>query len=141
MFTKIHLTLLTLIHHAARTIGHVKKTFTKTITQRDSKTSMTTKLLANVNSVIFQNKVFSVNFQVIMQALKMLCNFCSTQVFSRKITKLQVLINTFKNLLASVLVKFAVCSDIQEQLLCWLLQHIPSEKNKRLGCGVQTVRC
>ena len=46
----------------------------------------------------------------------------------------------FKNLPASVLVKPVLCSDIQEHLLYWLFSNIPFERNKGVGCGVQTVR-
>ena len=55
MFNKKHLTLQTLINHTVKRRGPLKKF--STITWGDSKNSLITKLLTNVNFVIFHKQV------------------------------------------------------------------------------------
>ena len=64
MFTKKHLTLLTLIHHAARRLRHVKQLSPKLLRSKILKNSLTTKLLAYVNFVIFHEKLFLVKLSI-----------------------------------------------------------------------------
>ena len=62
MFATKHLTLLT---PCCKKTKSYEKVFTKTIvTYQDSQNLLTTKLLANVNFVKFQNKVFLVKLSI-----------------------------------------------------------------------------
>ena len=68
---------------------HVKKL--SPVTQRDSNKDLSTKLLMNVSFVIFHKKMFLVRLSISEHRRRVLCNFCSNQLFSGNITKLQVL--------------------------------------------------
>ena len=63
MCTKKHLTLLTLVHHAARRLRHLKKLSPKLLLHSEIQ-KITTKLLANVNFAIFHKAVFLVKLSI-----------------------------------------------------------------------------
>ena len=62
IFTKKHLTSLILINHAVRRINPMKKL--SAVTWGDSKNSLITRLLTNVNFVIFHKKVLLVKLSI-----------------------------------------------------------------------------
>ena len=103
------------------------------VTWRDQKKLLITKLLTNVNFVIFNKKVFLVKILISLHRRKV---FLPRFRENHKTTAFNVfwLEYVLKNLPARVLIKFAMYYDMQENFL-YDFQHILSKKTSAQGVG------